>query len=71
MEIRSSIKKMMLTACTSKVQAIVSFLPRKVRGEGKKRGPVAHNRISVQLKRRTHAPEVNKDKSVKTNVTNR
>lgn len=36
MEIRSSIKKMMLTACTSKVQAIGSFLPRKVRGEGKK-----------------------------------
>lgn len=55
MEIRSSIKKMMLTACTSKVQAIVSFLPRKVRGEGKK-GDQLHITGSLCNSKGEHMP---------------
>ena len=45
-EIRNSIKKMMLTVCTNKVQAIGSFLPKKVRSEGK-RGDQLHTTGSL------------------------
>lgn len=70
----SSIKEMILTACTSKVQGTGPFPSGKMRSEeGKTEGPLEHNRISVQLKKTEQGWiwEVIKEKSIKINATNR